>query len=180
MKERIREVRKIKGLNQTEFGAKIGLSQKAIANIETGAVSLTGRNFDLICKTFGVNPEWLRCGVGEVFLETKESVIQSVVAEFGLTAEETLLMRTFLDLKPEYRQGVLKWAKNFATAMAAQMGIDYPDVSEQKADLPHKATAAEKRKLINSQLDLEEEAEKRATALSVSIMNTSKKIPNSS
>ncbi|MBR0289491.1 MAG: helix-turn-helix transcriptional regulator, partial [Selenomonadaceae bacterium] len=94
MNERIRELRKRKGLNQTEFGAKLGLSQRAVANMESEGGTVTERNFDAICKAFNVNPEWLRHGVGEIFMETRESLLQSIVAEFDLTDGEAALMKT--------------------------------------------------------------------------------------
>ena len=39
LNERTKYLRNELRLSQTEFGSKIGLSQKAIANIETGAIS---------------------------------------------------------------------------------------------------------------------------------------------
>lgn len=37
MKERIKLLRKYLGLNQTEFGARIGVKQTSVAGYETGA-----------------------------------------------------------------------------------------------------------------------------------------------
>lgn len=127
MQNRIRELRKSLNLTQADFGAKITLSQRAIANLENGS-PVTERNFNAICKTFGVNPEWLRNGVGEMFAEPRESrreeIIRSVVAEFGLDESETNLIRSFLELSPEHRQGVLKWAEKFAVTMSAELAIE--------------------------------------------------------
>lgn len=133
MHERIRALRKLKGLNQTEFGAKIGLSQRAVANIEQSG-NVTERNFNAICKVFSVNPEWLREGVGEMFVETRDAMIQEVAEEFGLTPEETILVRSYLELPRESRAGVLEWAKNFAKKLAAEMGVELPNQQAVKAD----------------------------------------------
>lgn len=162
MNERIRELRKRKGLNQTEFGAKLGLSQRAVANMESEGGTVTERNFDAICKAFNVNPEWLRHGVGEVFLETRESLLQSVVAEFDLTEGEAALMKTFLELPAEYRAGVLKWAENFARTMAAQLNVDYPLREEMSRKPDSELTRAEKHAMLDKEFD---EAEKRKTLL---------------
>ena len=176
MRERIKQLRKLKGLNQTEFGAKIGLSQKAVANIETGATSITQRNFDAICREFSVNPDWLRDGVGEMFVETREELIQSVAGEYELTPDETSLLRTFLDLEPQYRRGVLEWAKNFATALAAQQGIEIP-AERRKPD--SELTKNEMLELIGVEYDEVKAAQKRGastSSVSIGTSGTSKKI----
>ena len=167
MKDRIREIRKAKGLNQTEFGAKIGLSQRGVANIETGS-NVTERNFNAICKAFNVNPEWLRNGVGEMFLSVpgdRDAILQSVVKEFGLNPDSALLVKTFLELPEEHRAGVVEFAKTFASAMAAQMGVELTT----REEMPVHPTTAQKREIVNRQLAEEEEAAKRGTASSASI-----------
>lgn len=175
MRERIKQLRKLKGLNQTEFGAKIGLSQKAVANIETGATSITQRNFDAICREFKVNPDWLRNGVGEIFVETREALIQSVAGEYELTPDETALLRTFLDLEPQYRRGVLEWAKNFATTLAMQQGVE--PAARRKPD--SELTKNEVLELIGVEYDEVKAAQKRDTStssVSIGTSGTSKKI----
>ena len=175
MRERIKQLRKLKGLNQTEFGAKIGLSQKAVANIETGATSITQRNFDAICREFGVNPDWLRDGVGEIFVETREALIQSVAGEYELTPDETALLRTFLDLEPQYRRGVLEWAKNFATTLAMQQGVG--PAARRKPD--SELTKNEAMELIGVEYDEVKAAQKRGastSSVSTGTSGTSKKI----
>lgn len=167
MKDRIREIRKAKGLNQTEFGAKIGLSQRGVANIETGS-NITDRNFNAICKAFNVNPEWLRNGVGEMFLDDREAILQSVVEEFGLTDESALLVKTFLELPEEHRSGVIAFAKTFARAMAAQMGLETP----QRSEMPLHPTTEQKREIVNRQLDDEEAAAKRGILTSSASIST--------
>ena len=133
MRERIKYLRKnVLKLSQTEFGKKIGLSPQAVASIETGVTVLTDRNFDAICKAFNVNPEWLRNGVGEKFVETRDAIIAGVVAEFGLTDDDAVLIRTYLDLTPEQRAGVMAYIKKFAANMAAQMGL--PPLEDEKPD----------------------------------------------
>ena len=165
MKDRVKELRKMKGLNQKEFGAKIGLSQRAVSEIETGMNSLTERNFDAICKAFSVNPEWLRHGVGEIFMEAHESLLQSIIEEFELTDGEVVLLKTFLELPSEYRAGVIKWAESFASAMATQLGVEYPNHEE----IPEHPTTAQKREIMERELAKEEAAAKRGIASSASI-----------
>ena len=158
MQNRIRELRKSLNLTQADFGAKITLSQRAIANLENGS-PVTARNFNAICQTFNVNPEWLRNGVGEMFLESRESrreaIIRSVVSEFELDESETNLIRSFLELSAEHRQGVLKWAEKFAATMSAELAIER---QQQKPD--NELTREEKHATLDDELDAEDLSKK--------------------
>ena len=148
MKERIKQLRKeILKINQTEFGAKIGLSQKAIANIETGATALTARNFEIICRTFNVNAKWLRNGVGEIFIENKESALKDIVEEFELNPDEATLIEALLGLPKEYRAGVVKYVKGLAMMFEArEKASREPYLTEEKAAAMIEDEIAEVRK----------------------------------
>ena len=80
MNERIKELRLLLGLNQSEFGAKIGLRQTSIANYEKGLRQPLDTVITSICREFGVNEEWLRTGEGPQFIEiTRAEQIQQMV-----------------------------------------------------------------------------------------------------
>lgn len=66
MKDRIRKVRQSEGKNQTEFGAKIGVSGAAISRWEAGERGIPDSAIRSICREFNVNEAWLREGVGEM------------------------------------------------------------------------------------------------------------------
>lgn len=72
MNERIRELRKVLSLNQTEFGDKIGVKQTTIAGYERGARVPLDSVILSICKEFNVSEEWLRTGEGRMFEELTE------------------------------------------------------------------------------------------------------------
>lgn len=67
MKNRIKELRKVLNLNQTEFGSKIGVKQGSVAGYESGARIPIDAVITSICREFGVNEQWLRTGEGEMF-----------------------------------------------------------------------------------------------------------------
>lgn len=108
MKDRIKEVRKMSGLNQTDFGTKIGVSRDVIANIEYGRVIPKDIHILAICQNFKVNEEWLRTGSGEMLADTSEDAqlfewIGSVLA--AGTTEPDFQVRTLnllRQLKPEH------------------------------------------------------------------------------
>ena len=65
--EQIRDLRKFLGLNQTDFGAKIGLNFGAISGYESGRRECPGTVILSICREFGCDETWLRTGEGEMF-----------------------------------------------------------------------------------------------------------------
>ena len=67
MNNRIKELRKSLGLNQTEFGDGINLSKSQIACYENGLRNVTDRSISDICEKYNVNEEWLRYGNGDIF-----------------------------------------------------------------------------------------------------------------
>lgn len=63
MRDRIRQIRKAAGLSQTQFAKKLNVAVPTVSLWERdGKISKT--SFNNLCKTFGVNPEWLKTGEG--------------------------------------------------------------------------------------------------------------------
>ena len=79
MKDRIRLLRKELGLNQTDFGERIGVKQAAIAGYESGIRTPLDAVVTSICREFCVNEDWLRNGTGEMF---KEKLPEDEVASY--------------------------------------------------------------------------------------------------
>ncbi len=66
---RIKEMRKHLNLTQTEFGDSLGVSRDVINSYERGRVTPTQTFVELLCMKYDVNPEWLKHGTGDMFLE---------------------------------------------------------------------------------------------------------------
>lgn len=104
MNERIRLLRKELGLNQSDFGNKIGVKQGTVAGYESGARTPLDAVISSICREFDVNEEWLRTGEGEMFeqmteqqkllkytgmlLKDKDSAIVNAIQSFIITYEQ--------------------------------------------------------------------------------------------
>ena len=67
MYSRIKEVRKALGLSQSTFGEKLGLTQQAIASIESGKTPISDKHIKPICSIFNVSENWIKFGKGEMF-----------------------------------------------------------------------------------------------------------------
>ncbi|MCI8441547.1 MAG: helix-turn-helix transcriptional regulator [Provencibacterium sp.] len=110
--ERIRSIRKETGLNQTDFGEKVGLRQSSLGQIESGVRNATDRTIILICEKYGVREDWLRNGTGEMFLETDSTIVSQLSSEYGIDAFEKVLIEGFLKMKPEERAVIKTYVRN--------------------------------------------------------------------
>lgn len=68
MKDRIKELRKHEKLNQTDFGALLGVSLSAVQKWESGENTPADSVIKLMCQKTSVNEIWLRTGNGEPFV----------------------------------------------------------------------------------------------------------------
>jgi transcriptional regulator with XRE-family HTH domain len=57
------------GINQIDFARKIGYGQPYISQIMNGSRSNPRpRFFDIVCREYNVNPEWLKTGKGDIYI----------------------------------------------------------------------------------------------------------------
>ena len=109
--ERIKELRKIKKLTQTEFGKKLNVKTSTIGGWENGFRNVTDRSITDICRIYGVSELWLKNGRGEMFVKSdllifdKIDEIMSGESEFrknlvkaavNYTDEEILLLEKII------------------------------------------------------------------------------------
>lgn len=81
MNERIRELRKVMGKSQEEFGKILGITKSGVSDIESGRRNVTEQHI-IMLKAENVNEEWLRTGTGEMFIpETKDEQISKMLAD---------------------------------------------------------------------------------------------------
>ena len=74
--ERVKELRKARGLTLEKFGERLGVGKSAISDIERGRNSVTDQMRRSICREFGVREEWLRGGEGA--MEAERSVSDEI------------------------------------------------------------------------------------------------------
>lgn len=72
MKDRIKTLRKSTGLNQVDFGARVGVKGNTIGNYEIGLRNPSDAVIFSMCREFNVNENWLRTGKGEMFENLSE------------------------------------------------------------------------------------------------------------
>ena len=120
MQNQIKELRSHVGLNQTDFGARIGVRQSTIAGWETGQRIPPDSAIVSICREFHVDEHWLRTGEGEMFVQiSRDQEIMDFVADTMQDDEDNFRRRFLLALSrlPEER-----WAdiEDFARQITAE------------------------------------------------------------
>lgn len=89
MQERLKEIRKLLNLNQSEFAEKLNLSRGQIACYETGRRSVSIRTINDICREFDINKEWLMTGEGEIYKPQPQiDELEYLMGKFSINAEE--------------------------------------------------------------------------------------------
>lgn len=120
MNTRIAFVRKNQKLSQQEFADRLGLTKNFISLLETGGRTPSERTLSDICEKFGVDPTWLRTGVGDdpfipVSREDKITEILTRAIDGPSTARDRLiraLARLPDDAFPLIEQYILEAAEN--------------------------------------------------------------------
>lgn len=80
--QRVKELRKELNLTLEKFGKPLGVGKTAISKIENGENSLTDQMIISICREYNASEEWLRSGVGEMFVPlTRNQVIADFAAD---------------------------------------------------------------------------------------------------
>ena len=130
MNERIKELRKSLGLNQTDFGARIGIKQGTVAGYESGARVPLDTVISSICREFNVSEEWLRYGTGEMFLQRSRS--EEIAAFLGdvMAAEPDDIRVRLVNVMAHLT--VADWA--FIAKRAKEIKAQLDEEEQKKAD----------------------------------------------
>lgn len=133
MKSRIHAVRAQADLTMAEFAKRIGMTTSSISLFESGKATPSDRTVLSICREFGVNEHWLRTGEGEMFEQTRETVLDRLAAEYSLDKEQVSVIENFLDLSPQERTAFLAYMRKVFGPAAAQQPPRRANVSDDEA-----------------------------------------------
>lgn len=117
MKDRIRALRKTKGLTQLEFATELGMKQNTIATYEMGRAVPSDPTISNIVRAFNVNEVWLRTGAGEMFTPvTRDEQIAQFAAE--VISEEGSFRHRFVSMLARLSEDEWAVLEKMAVAMA--------------------------------------------------------------
>lgn len=120
MNTRIKELRTALHLTLDGFGDRIGVTRAAVSKWENGDRGIADSMVVSICREFGVSEQWLRTGEGEMFEQTRETVLDRLAAEYSLDKEQVSVIENFLDLSPQERTLFLTQMRKVFGGPAAQ------------------------------------------------------------
>lgn len=134
MDSRIKQIRLSCGLTLEKFGERIGVTRAAVSKWENGDRSIADSMVVSICREFNVNEHWLRTGEGEMFEQTRASVLDRLSTEYDLSREQRSVIEAFLDLDPQERDVILKYVHNVfdRSAKSAAQSTTIPDKEAQR------------------------------------------------
>ncbi|WP_270348801.1 helix-turn-helix domain-containing protein [Megamonas funiformis] len=158
--ERVKYFRKnILHLSQKEFAKKLNISGSNLSNIEIGRINLTDRVINEICDVYNINKEWLCTGEGEIekTLSRDEEIFNffnKIKDTDNILAKRFILALSKLDIQDW--EVLDKLINNYLEASKSEIDID---ITPKRTKPDHKLTPAEKRRIVNSEINQEEKVQ---------------------
>ena len=103
MNNRVCILRKSLNLSQEAFGNRLGVTGATISRLEKGERSITEQMIIAICREFNVSRAWFVEGVGEMFTNLPETILDELAMQYELTDSERELVADFVSLPKEQR-----------------------------------------------------------------------------
>lgn len=130
--ERIKLLRKEKGLNQNQFASLLGITQSGASYMEQPGNNISDSSIKSICTICNVNEEWLRNGIEPIHIEPDTFSLDEFVKQRGATDLELQIVKTYFDLDPDIR-GILvdHFRKGLATAIIENPAMTVPDTPDE-------------------------------------------------
>lgn len=120
LNERLKELRAQIGMNQQNFAKALGIGQSTLAMMEVGKREISERHVKTICAIFNVSEDWLKYGVGKMFVNDTEEILRQLSVEYNLSDDERDMIQKFLSLNPEQR----KIISNYTHFISTQVDSD--------------------------------------------------------
>lgn len=125
MNQRIKKLRKMLGLTQSEFGRRIGVAGNTVTNYEAGLRVPKESVLLMMSREFRVNIDWLKTGRGEMFLPVSGGSLDELAEEYGLGSLEKEIIQEFLKLDSADRKELLTLLRRvFTPKDGEQQGIE--------------------------------------------------------
>ena len=109
---RLKTIRKALDLNQTDFGARINLSQTTIGQYEKETRPITERVISQLVAEYNINEEYLRHGTGSMFCHQPADLVTELAAKLQLTSREQQLLLAYSTFPVDKRESFLDFAQD--------------------------------------------------------------------
>ena len=101
--DRLKQIRISSGLNQADFGKRLGVSGATVSRWESGEREISDSAILLICEKFGVSESWLRTG-DELMFRSREIEVAALTRRLMSDSPESFrrrLVETLLKFDPD-------------------------------------------------------------------------------
>lgn len=112
--ERIDFLIKEKEKNRSRFAERVGVSPAYITMLIGGKNEPSDLVITSICREYRVSEEWLRHGVGEMFIPTPQTEIDKLCEHYNLEAVARVVIEKFVTLPDEDRKVILSYVSSVA------------------------------------------------------------------
>ena len=102
--ERIKKIRTTLELSQKSFGDKLGVTDATVSGWESGRRTPTEAALVSMCREFNINYPYLIKGLGDMFSDLPETLLDEVAAEYKLDELDTLLVKRYMQLSEDKRK----------------------------------------------------------------------------
>ena len=114
MNDRLKNVRKTLHLTQKEFAAKLGITDSGISRLEKGQNKLTDQMIRTICHEYRVSYDYLKFGIGEMFLQTPIAIIDDLCKQYDLDDFDRVMIQEYLLMDDTSREVLKNYLRKFA------------------------------------------------------------------
>lgn len=147
MNSRLKDIRKALRLTQKEFAARLGITDSGISRLEKGQNQLTDQLIRAICREYKVNYEYLKNGIGEMFVEVPQTVVDELCEQYDLDDFDRIMLQEYLKMDEASRNVLKTYIRKIcgqiSEAEDTQSKID-AEVESYRQELELEASQAEK------------------------------------
>ena len=111
--DRVKEIRLILGMNQSEFGKIFGITQAGVSAIEKNIRNVSEKNIQALCDKLCVNEEYLRSGTEPIFLEDADFSFDEYIKEKGLSVFGRNLIKCILEMPTEIQKPLWQYLQDY-------------------------------------------------------------------
>lgn len=111
---RIALIRSTLNLSMEKFGNKIGITRSSVNSLEKGVNNPSEQTLKLICSQFNVNYLWLTEGIGDIFNEFPQTILDELVEEFNLDETDRMILEVYLEAPEDQRKALSNFFQTFA------------------------------------------------------------------
>lgn len=148
--ERIKLLRKEKGLNQKQFASLLGVTQSGASYMEQPGNNISESSIKSICTICNVNEEWLRNGIEPMYVESDTFSLDDFIKQRGATELELQIIKTYFDLDAETREMLIEHFRKGLSVSAPSTVEKEKTVEELEEEY--------KKRVLNSALKTESSA----------------------